>query len=210
MIELIPIHRLVVTISVIYATIVAAIVWVCILISPNMSLSTAVGIAFGGANALNLFFLGFLHVAWKIIWKKFPQLNRILFPDLNGRWDMTIHWTTKDPENPQLDFKGKKIATALIRQSFIKLSIEVHSEDSNSETLIAQPKKDPESGTPLLYYVYRVVPKHLSSGADTPYQGAAVLRLSDISEKLQLSGNYFTDRGTKGHFFLEKMLAPSR
>jgi hypothetical protein len=41
--------------------------------------------------------------------------------------------------------------------------MEVRSVKSDSQTLMAQPKKDQESGRPILYYVYLVTPKALGA-----------------------------------------------
>lgn len=66
--------------------------------------------------------------------EKPPFLNRLLFPDLNGQWGMTIHWQRKED-------KGIAKATAHIKQDLLKISMEVDSEDSDSITLLAKPKR---------------------------------------------------------------------
>jgi SMODS-associating 2TM, beta-strand rich effector domain len=123
-------------------------------------------------------------------------LNAAVFPDLNGHWDMRIEWN-------QGKKSGVKEATAIIRQDFLKISMEVHSDDSDSETHLAQPKKHPESGTPTLYYLYRVTPKQTAGEVYPPYNGSATLKLSFIDQG-SLQGNYFTDAGSQGHFLLTK------
>ena len=91
----------------------------------------------------------------------------------------------------------------MIRQDFLKFSMEVHSKDSDSETLLAQPKKDAESGRPTLYYVYRVIPKRIVGKDHRTYDGTALLKLSP-GNQVSLQGNYFTDAETRGHFRLTK------
>ncbi len=68
---------------------------------------------------------------------------------------------------------------------------------------MAKPKKDPESGRPLLYYVYRVVPKQLSNETGSSYEGAAILKF-ESTQTHSLRGNYFTSRKTVGHFVLQR------
>jgi len=109
---------------------------------------------------------------------------------------MEIHWHGKGQA-------GKVDAEATVRQDFLRISMEVCSPKSDSQTLIAQPRKDPESGRPLLYYVYLVTPKSVSAEAGPPYHGAAILKFSDANGG-QLSGNYWTNQQTAGHFVLSR------
>lgn len=127
---------------------------------------------------------------------KVPMLNTLLFPDLNGCWRMQIHWVGPDKS-------GTVTAKATIRQDFLRISMEVASDGSDSETLVVKPKKDPESGRPILYYVYRVVPKKLSNETGSSYEGAAILKF-EAAQTHRLSGNYFTSRKTVGHFILQR------
>ena len=148
------------------------------------------------ASIYDLILLGLAHVGWRWLWRKIPLLGSVLFPDLNGRWRMTIHWSG-------VDGGGEVEASAVIKQSFVSFSIEVQSDGSDSETLVVQPKKDPESGRPILYYVYRVVPKgghDLSAGS---YEGAAILKFFE-GHSHGLRGNYFTSRNTQGRFELQR------
>lgn len=157
---------------------------------------TALKVALSGALVLDIaLFIG-VHFIWKWLWAKYPILNTLLFPDLNGRWHMEIHWVGSEAH-------GKVSATATIQQDFLHISMEVASDGSDSETLMAKPKKDPESGRPLLYYVYRVVPKHITAHASQSYEGAAILKF-DSTQAQCLRGNYFTSRKTVGHFVLRR------
>ncbi|WP_208509608.1 hypothetical protein [Variovorax paradoxus] len=157
---------------------------------------TAIRFTLSGALALDLILLTAVHFMWKWIWAKFPKLNALLFPDLNGRWRMEIHWVGTESS-------GTVSATATIRQDFLRLSIEVASMGSDSETLLVVPKKDPESGRPLLYYIYRVVPKKISNQAGSSYEGAAILKFESEQTNC-LRGNYFTSRKTDGYFVLQR------
>lgn len=200
MITILPLHRVIWAVSIIYAAIVAialAIIW-----SPTSSptIYGSVKVALAGATALNFTLLGIIYFAWEAVWKRFPSLNTVLFPNLNGIWDIKIHWHGVN------DTSGIVDGVATIKQDFIKLSMEVSTKDSDSETLIAQPRKQSESGRPILYYVYRVIPKETARDAGHPYEGSAILKFSDEGTH-QLSGNYFTSRRTKGHFTLTRKTA---
>lgn len=196
MINLLPIGRLIAAIAVVYAAITCFILW--LIYSPSASVWVAIGIATGGSAILNGFILIGFHFGWEALWNKYPSLNRILFPNLNGSWKMHIHWEGK--KGP-----GVSIAKASITQDFINIAMDVEADDSDSHTLMAKPKKDPESGSPLLYYVFLTTPKAASSTKDkSPYKGAAILKLS-IENEDKLIGNYFTSRKTIGHYELHRI-----
>ncbi|MGF6635488.1 hypothetical protein [Paraburkholderia sp. MM6662-R1] len=198
MISLVPLNRLLVTVAVIYAATVSLISGVIWIFSSDASPLTGWRVAIGGATILNLLLLGLLRFAWKPIWKKIPILNNVLFPNLSGTWNMEIHW-----KNPTRGQQGVVNASAVIKQDLMSISMEVISAGSDSETLIAHPKKDPVSGRPLLFYVYRIVPKDKNLHSSHEYRGSALLKFSEAGHG-ELSGNYFTDRLTKGHFSLTR------
>lgn len=196
MITLLPLNRVIVAVSVIYAVLVAAALALVAQTSKGPDMLGNVRIALAGSTGLSILLLFVFRFAWKWLWKVVPSLNTILFPNLEGNWKMTIHFESNGR-------KGEVIADAVIRQDFISISMEVESADSDSKTLIAQPKKDPESGTPNLYYVYQVEPKTGDLASRNPYKGSAILRYCrKDGEKLE--GNYFTSRNTFGRFELKR------
>lgn len=194
MINLLPLTKVIAAISVLYAALIALILF--FIYDEKSGVTEGVMIAFSGATALNLFLLGAMYIGWRWLWEKFPSLNKLLFPDLNGEWDMTIHWRWKDKV-------GIAQATAYIKQDFLKMSMEVYSEDSDSNTLLAKPQKDPESGRAILYYMYRSTPKLKNGNSSLPYDGTAILKIDHTSFNL-LEGNYYTDRSTTGHYELKR------
>lgn len=194
MIGLLPVRRIITTIAIIYAALVVIGISALHVFGTAPSALSSLRLVFAGGAILDVALVGMLYVFWKPIWKAFPSLNHLLFPDLNGEWSMTIHWSSNE-------LSGVVEARAIIRQNLLRLSMEVASANSNSETLIAHPKKDPESGTPILVYVYRVVPRKIGANAGEPYEGAAMLRYATDGIPM-LRGNYFTSRRTDGHFEL--------
>lgn len=196
MLHLISPLRVISIIAVSYSLFVVLGLLMYLAITPELATWSAIRIVFAGALVLDLALLAAVHFIWKWLWAKLPILNTFLFPDLNGRWKMIIHWV-----GPQAD--GTVSAIATIRQNFLHISMEVTSDGSDSETLMARPKKDPESGRPLLYYVYRVVPKQKNAEAGSSYEGAAILKFNSEQSHC-LSGNYFTSRKTVGHFVLQR------
>lgn len=196
MIGLLPLGRVITTIAVIYASITGLILWVAY--DDATSFTYALSIAIGGSTILNVSLLGAFYLGWQRLWASFPQLNSLLFPNLNGIWDMEIHWEREGKD-------GTSQARAYIKQDFLKLGMDVEARDSDSQTLLAVPKKDSETGRPLLYYVFLTTPKHrVGMGSPEPYKGAAILKVGG-GGKDYLQGNYFTSRKSTGHYELRRV-----
>lgn len=196
MINLLPIGKIISIIAVIYATACCLILWG--VYDENTTFVTAISFASGGLFLLNIILMSIFFFGWRKVWKWFPQLNNLLFPDLNGTWDMVIHWEWDGK-------KGISHAKATIKQNFLGIGMDVEADDSDSQTLVAKPKKDTETGRPSLYYVYLTIPKHKTGfDAQDPYRGTAILKLN-LDGKEVLNGNYFTSRKTVGHYELTRI-----
>lgn len=196
MINLIPIGKFIALIAVAYAVVCCLILWA--VYDEDMAFSSAISIATGGSLLLNALLLSLFYFGWRWLWKALPILNDLLFPDLNGTWDMVIHWEWEDK-------KGTSRANATIKQTFLKIGMDVEAEGSDSQTLVAKPKKDEETGRAVLYYVFLTTPKHkANSYEESPYKGTAILKLSLKGTRI-LNGNYFTSRKTVGHYELTRI-----
>ncbi|HHW2588834.1 TPA: hypothetical protein ACUUDZ_004768 [Pseudomonas aeruginosa] len=179
-----------------YATLALLIVLALFLFNPEISASALLRVVLGGAGALELFLLVSAHFFWRKLWAKFPILNELLFPDLNGNWKMKIHWSQNGKE-------GIVDAKASIKQNLVSLSMEVCSAGSDSETIVVKTSKDSVSGRPVIFYFYRVIPKNIGGEPSLPYEGASTLKLFTEENEI-LRGNYFTNRDTKGRFELTR------
>lgn len=196
MIGLLPLSKVITTIAVVYASITGIFLWIAH--DKTTGFSDAISIALGGSTILNIFLLGAFYVGWQRLWTRFPRLNTLLFPNLNGVWEMEIHWELEGK-------KGVSRAKAQIKQDFLKVGMDVEAEDSDSQTLLAVPKKDPETGRAFLYYVFLTTPKHKVGTNNTePYKGAAILKVG-VDSKDHLQGNYFTSRKSAGHYSLRRI-----
>lgn len=191
MITLLPLHKILKAIAIIYAVIVA----LMIVVSEDSGYG-AIWFAIKGAFILEMCILVFVLIGWRWLWSTFPKLNKLIYPDLSGEWDVTIHWSRNEKQ-------GTKKASAHIKQNFFKLSMELISDESESETLMVKPKKDPESSRPILYYIYRNESAQGAKEQRPPHKGAAILKVN-IDDQDVLKGNYFTDHATSGHFELRR------
>ena len=195
MISLLPIAQVIRFVAVLYAALITLLFAILLqVVDGSSSAWTSISFAFSGATLLQMALWGWLYFGWRRLWRRFPVLNRWLYPDIGGDWNIQIHWQS-------LQEHGVVDATATIRQDFVRMSMEVRSPSSDSQTLIAQPKRDPESGMPLLYYVYAVSPKLIGADPSSPYFGVAILKFSEYEGGV-LRGNYWTSRQTNGHFRL--------
>ena len=87
--------------------------------------------------SLVVFLLGTVLVAvadrcWRPLWRRFPLLSRVLFPDLNGTWKGTLQTTWKDEHGVT---PGPIESTIWVRQSLF--TIHVQQRTKESELLVA-------------------------------------------------------------------------
>jgi hypothetical protein len=198
MIYLLPIGQVISFISVVYAVLIVLAIPISWKFGGHsQTVWGSIGFAFSGATVLQLVLMVCFNFGWRRLWKWIPALNRMLFPDIGGEWKIEINWHGEGKDG------GVVNAEATIRQDFLRVSMEVRSPKSDSQTLIAQPKKDPESGRPVLYYVYHVTPKAMGANSSPQYHGAAILKFWE-ADGGQLRGNYWTSQRTSGHFLLRR------
>jgi hypothetical protein len=149
------------------------------------------------------FFLIFLFTkGWRTFWQYIPALNQWIFPDLNGEWDAKIAWNWK---NGDITKTGKKNGRVVIKQSLLKFSVDLITDESESTTLVVKPFKDVESDQPAFYYMYKSESIEPGSGGAIEHKGAAVLKVPHGTLNT-LSGNYFTNRSTYGRFTFERKI----
>ncbi len=114
MLSLVSPLRVIKIVAVSYALLVVLGLLLYMAFARELATWPAIKIALGGALALDLFLLLAVHFIWKWLWFKLPILNTLLFPNLNGRWRMQIHWVGPDAH-------GTVSATATIRQEVAPL-----------------------------------------------------------------------------------------
>ncbi|MDB5712866.1 MAG: hypothetical protein JWO15_263 [Sphingomonadales bacterium] len=123
-------------------------------------------------------------------------------PGLAGQWAMAIKWRT----SPRFwrAKSGAVSAKAVLYDDAGGFGMEVHSPGSDSITKIARWTAE-APGSPMLHYIYEVVPKaNAPQGSDT-YTGAAILHYYPDADELR--GNYWTSRMTIGEFELRRLAA---
>lgn len=139
---------------------------------------------------------------WRVFWKHIPVLNYWVFPDLNGEWDALIDWNWKDGDEIK---KGTKEGIVVIKQSLLKFSVELTTDESESSTLVVKPYKENESDQPAFYYMYKSESKEPDIEGSSEHKGAAVLKLLHGTHNT-MSGNYFTNRSTYGRYTFKRKI----
>lgn len=185
MLNLFPIIKIITTIATLYAFFILLIFSLF-----NISIIKVFTFSLG----IELIIILIFYFGWRKIWKKFTYFNNY-FPDLNGEWQVDIKWIRGDKE-------GIKKGIIHIKQSLLNISMELETDESESSTLVVIPKKDQESGRVILYYIYENTPQFKQTNIDS-HKGTAILKLS-LKNSDTLSGNYFTDRQTKGTLILKR------
>ena len=195
MIGLLPIATVIRWIAGCYAAIVLMVAAYLQVSGHQADILATLRLAFAGGAGLQIALLAVISIGWRVLWRWFPVLGVLFFPDLNGNWDMTIHWRRGRQA-------GTRAAVAIVKQNLVRMSIEVIAPDSDSQTLSVLPKLDPESSVPLVHYIYRVTPHAIGSERRPAYEGAAILRVDRAGD---MHGNYWTTSPTTGHFVLKRV-----
>jgi len=147
---------------------------------------------------------------WRILWRKFPILNKVIFPDLNGVWvgNTKSNWAVikamKDAaESSQAidlaslqDVQLQRDAMAVeVKASLfsVKIFAALSNTGGDSYSLLAKPRWDCESEKLCLTYVYQQsVPEHVATD-ESAHLGAADLCL-ELDNMKNLEGHYWTRR----------------
>ncbi|WP_419813674.1 hypothetical protein [Bacterioplanoides sp.] len=194
MINLFSITKLFVAFALIYFVIITGLIYLL----PKVGVSgvSETRVAFSVGSFFELLLVYIFASGWRKIWAVFPSLNTQLFPDLNGEWNAKIYWNWNGNS-------GCKEGVVYIKQYFIKISVDLVTDESESKTLMVKPFKNSESDQASFYYMYHSESKATSYENKKDHKGAAILHLSHDSRNI-MSGNYFTDRETFGHYVFER------
>ncbi|EJB8451813.1 TPA: hypothetical protein ACMDVV_004719 [Vibrio parahaemolyticus] len=201
MIDVKAITKLLIIFSIIYSLIVVAITNILPLV--GFSDISDIKVIFSLSTFIEFVLVYLFSTGWQKIWKRFPSLNDKFFPDLNGEWLAEINWNWNGKT-------GTKVGKVFIKQSLVKFSVTLETDESRSKTLLVKPFKDPESDQASFYYMYSSESKALNSEYNAEHkqshEGAAILHLS-LENNNELSGNYFTNRETFGHYVFKRDVA---
>ena len=147
---------------------------------------------------------------WRILWRRFPTLNKWLYPDLNGVWFGTTNsnWPVISKLREGAD-QGNKIDLSElakvellkgdiamhVRASFFGISIRSKLQDTggDSKTFVARAEKSSEPPEFTLSYLYRQTTPEPQSPDEESHVGAATLEVRPGKQSL-MEGHYWTRR----------------
>lgn len=150
--------------------------------------------------------------AWKWVWRCFPILSKVFFPDLNGTWVGNLQTTWKNPETGVIP--GPIPSTVTIRQGLFDISIKQVTGESTSHSMRVIADADPNADRYRLWYSYANQPKAEFYQRSTQHEGFAWLEISLADAPDRLTGQYYTSRKTSGDMTLRRVapqnLSPTR
>lgn len=175
------------------------------------------------------YFLGasFYYSGWRIIWRKFPILNKLLFPDLNGIWlgSSDSNWPVirkmkdgalseggiTEEELEKVSLQRNDMAVE-IKASLFKVKVlgKLSATNGDSYSIISAMLKKEDAETVNLAYIYeQSIPDPKTTDQDM-HIGAANLAWNTCSPN-KLEGVYWTRRNwrqglnTAGLIYLQKV-----
>lgn len=145
---------------------------------------------------------------WRRLWQQFPLLGKLIFPDLNGEWDVRFqtNWPVIEKlmqsarreipkfdvlEDPKPDLEQIKLR-AKIYQSWSTMRVELYGTEGSSEELIVVPRRALEGARHCLFCVFRQTNRVHSATDTASFLGACTLEIDEIGREME--GNYWTNR----------------
>lgn len=141
-----------------------------------------------------LFYWLFVKWGWKC---KFLHSWLVVTPDLSGEWQGKIHYIWDGKE-------GERETKVKITQSFNHIVITLATEESVSRSILAGFDIDDKRGIYDLYYTYVNEPKITIQNRSAIHYGTTKFHF-DLANLLELKGEYWTSRDTKGTIELNKI-----
>ncbi len=138
---------------------------------------------------------------WRPIWRRFPMLNRRIFPDLNGTWDGTLVSTWIDPQTNRP--KPPIPVRFWITQNLFNIHVRMKTGESMSYSRHFFVEVNRDLSLVRIWYSYHNQPKAEFTWRSTRHEGVAWLEMDAANEPKRLSGQYFTERKTSGDITIE-------
>lgn len=136
------------------------------------------------------------NMVWRKIWKHFPWLEQLAFPDLNGVWIGTLKssWV-----NPETNERVLPIHIKIhIRQTLFTMSVSLKTEESSSFSTRCFFDADYAGQIFRIWYSYENFPKAEVAPRSARHEGICWLEINLAEGRDHLTGQYYTYRNTRG------------
>ncbi|MBO9424316.1 hypothetical protein J7444_06265 [Labrenzia sp. R4_1] len=155
------------------------------------------------ATAVLLVLVPAAYFLFRQILKRWPILQKLTFPDLNGAWEGYLTTTWVDPEtgnNPE-----PIPATVRINQTLFGIHVSLETDESVSDSAQEVLETDRKAGKYRVWYRYDNSPKAAVRHRSPNHGGLAFLEMHWEKDSNLLTGRYFTDRKTTGDITLRRV-----
>lgn len=147
--------------------------------------------------------VGVFNACWRVLWRRFPALAKLTFPDLNGTWTGTLHSNWKDPATGK--GPGPIETTVWIKQSLLSTSVKQQTLESKSWSTRTFLEKDAGADRYLLWYSYSNRPHANVSAFSPDHDGVCNFEMNIEQSDKSLTGQYYTSRSTAGNIRIERV-----
>jgi|SRR4051812_36920082 hypothetical protein len=148
------------------------------------------------------------NLCWRWLWRKFPVLAKITFPDLNGTWTGTLHSKWKDPKTGKSP--GPIEITVWIRQSLLTVSVKQQTLESKSWSTRSFIEADAAADRYLLWYSYNNKPHANVLDLSPEHEGVCHFEMNFEQNAELLKGQYYTSRSSAGNMQIQRVARAER
>lgn len=140
--------------------------------------------------------IGLAAFSWRPLWRLCPQLNRWVFPDLNGTWAGTLKSTWVDPITGNT--RPPIAATITIHQELFSVHVILKTGEGKSVSSREMLEAYRATGCYRIWYAYQNDPRAEVGHRSQQHDGVAFLEVDLKAAPNRLEGRYYTSRKTSG------------
>lgn len=139
---------------------------------------------------------------WRRAWRRWPWLERQIFPDLNGIWVGNLVSTAQHPATGEAP--NTISAAVTITQGLFSTSVKLRTDELTSYSTRCLLEAFPHAGRFRIWYSYDNAPRAQLRQRSCRHEGVAWLEVDHDADQNRLVGMYFTERGTRGDIDLRR------
>ncbi len=138
---------------------------------------------------------------WPWLWSLSPELQRMTFPNLNGKWQGKL----QPAPDPTTGLAVTPIEVEMeIRQRLLDTVITMQTRESTSYSTRSWLERFPERRCFRVWYSYSNDPQARYRQRSSPHEGIGILEVG-TDDLHTITGRYYTDRRTTGDVSLTRV-----